>query len=52
MDVMFGCDVLAIETLKARYLLEGERDWEDVCERVAKAIATSEAEYLDRKSVV
>ena len=42
-----GWDVLTIETLKARYLREGERDWEDICERVAKAIATTEEEYLE-----
>ena len=42
-----GWDVLTIETLKARYLHEGERDWEDICERVAKAIATTEEEYIE-----
>lgn len=47
-----GWDVLTIETLKARYLREGERDWEDICERVAKAIATSEAEYLEFRDMM
>jgi ribonucleoside-diphosphate reductase alpha chain len=47
-----GWDVLTIETLKARYLREGERDWEDVCERVAKAIATSEDEYREFRDLM
>jgi len=41
-----GWDVLTIETLKARYLHEGEIDWEDICERVTKAIATTEEESI------
>jgi len=45
-------DILTIETLKARYLREGERDWEDVCERVAKAIATSEVEYREFRDLM
>ena len=47
-----GWDVLTIETLKARYLREGERDWEDICERVAKAIATTEEEYLEFRDLM
>jgi ribonucleoside-diphosphate reductase alpha chain len=47
-----GLDALTIETLKARYLREGERDWEDMCERVAKAIATTEEEYLEFKDLM
>jgi ribonucleoside-diphosphate reductase alpha chain len=41
-----GWDVLAAETLKTRYFREGEEDWEDICERVAKAVATRE-EYIE-----
>jgi ribonucleoside-diphosphate reductase alpha chain len=47
-----GWDVLIAEALKARYLREGEKGWEDICERVAKAIATSEAEYLEFKDLM
>lgn len=47
-----GLDFLASETLKARYLLEGEKNWEDVCERVAKAIAITEEEYLEFKDIM
>lgn len=47
-----GLDFLASETLKARYLCEGEKDWEDVCERVAKAIAVIEEEYLNFKDLM
>lgn len=47
-----GWDVLTIETLKARYLHEGERDWEDICERVAKAIATTEEEYIEFRDLM
>lgn len=42
-----GFDLLATETLKSRYLQEGEDSWEDVCERVAKAIALTHEEYLE-----
>jgi ribonucleoside-diphosphate reductase alpha chain len=42
-----GRDVLVAETLKSRYLREGEEDWEDVCERVAKAVATTPEEYKE-----
>lgn len=42
-----GFDLLATETLKSRYLQEGEESWEDVCERVAKAIALTHEEYLE-----
>lgn len=42
-----GWDVLAAETLKTRYLREGEEDWEDICERVAKAVATTHEEYIE-----
>lgn len=47
-----GWDALTSETLKARYLREGEKDWEDICERVAKAIATTEEEYLEFKDLM
>ena len=47
-----GLDFLASETLKVRYLREGEKDWEDVCERVAKAIAITEEEYVDFKDLM
>ena len=47
-----GWDVLTIETLKARYLHEGERDWEDICERVAKAIATTEEESIEFRDLM
>ena len=47
-----GLDFLASETLKARYLREGEKDWEEVCERVAKAVAATEEEYLDFKDLM
>ena len=47
-----GLDFLASETLKARYLLEGEKDWNDICERVAKAIAITEEEYLEFKDLI
>lgn len=39
--------VLEAETLKSRYLREGEEDWKDVCERVAKAIASTPEEYIE-----
>jgi ribonucleoside-diphosphate reductase alpha chain len=42
-----GWDVLAAETLKTRYFREGEEDWEDICERVAKAVATTREEYIE-----
>lgn len=42
-----GWGILAAETLKARYLREGESNWEDICRRVAKAIAADEKEYLE-----
>jgi ribonucleoside-diphosphate reductase alpha chain len=47
-----GWGVLTIETLKARYLREGERDWGDICERVSKAIATTEEEYLEFRNLM
>lgn len=47
-----GLDFLASETLKARYLREGEDDWEDVCERVAEAVAVTEEEYLEFKDLM
>ncbi|WP_440948751.1 adenosylcobalamin-dependent ribonucleoside-diphosphate reductase [Methanosarcina sp. T3] len=47
-----GWDVLVAEALKARYLREGEKGWEDVCERVARAIATGEDEYLEFKDLM
>ncbi|WP_269850393.1 ribonucleotide reductase N-terminal alpha domain-containing protein [Methanosarcina horonobensis] len=42
-----GLDLLAAETLRSRYLREGEEDWKDVCERVAKAVATTTEEYTE-----
>ncbi|HIH74130.1 MAG TPA: adenosylcobalamin-dependent ribonucleoside-diphosphate reductase [Methanosarcina sp.] len=42
-----GLDLLAAETLKSRYLGEGEKNWEDICERVAKAISTTPEEYIE-----
>jgi ribonucleoside-diphosphate reductase alpha chain len=47
-----GLDFLASETLKARYLREGEEDWEDVCERVAEAVSVTEEEYLEFKDLM
>lgn len=47
-----GWDVLIAEALKARYLREGENGWEDICERVARAIATTEEEYLKFKDMM
>lgn len=47
-----GWDILISETLKARYLCEGEKDWEDICERVAKTIATTAEEYLEFKDLM
>ena len=47
-----GWDVLTIETLKARYLHEGEIDWEDICERVTKAIATTEEESIEFRDLM
>jgi ribonucleoside-diphosphate reductase alpha chain len=47
-----GWDVLTTETLKARYLREGEKDWKDICERVAKAIATTEEEYIEFRDMM
>jgi ribonucleoside-diphosphate reductase alpha chain len=45
-------DFLTTETLRARYLREGERNWEDICERVAKAIAATDEEYLEFKELI
>ncbi|MGB9939045.1 adenosylcobalamin-dependent ribonucleoside-diphosphate reductase [Methanosarcina sp.] len=47
-----GLDFLASETLKARYLREGEKDWEDVCKRVAEAITVTEDESLEFKDLM
>ncbi|MCQ1535783.1 adenosylcobalamin-dependent ribonucleoside-diphosphate reductase [Methanosarcina sp. KYL-1] len=47
-----GWDALVAEILKARYLREGETSWEDVCERVAKAIASDEAEYREFRELM
>ncbi len=47
-----GWDSLTAEILKARYLREGEKTWEDICERVAGAIATNEGEYRDFKGLM
>ena len=49
LDIEEGWDVLIAEALKARYLREGEKGWEDICERVAKAIGATEEEYLEFK---
>lgn len=42
-----GLEILAAETLKSRYLREGEEDWKDVCGRVAKAIASNQEECVE-----
>ena len=47
-----GKDALTIEILKTMYLREGERDWGDICERVANAIATNEEEYLEFRDLM
>ncbi|HEY3360234.1 MAG TPA: adenosylcobalamin-dependent ribonucleoside-diphosphate reductase [Methanosarcina sp.] len=47
-----GLGFLASETLKARYLRGGEKNWADVCERVAKAVAVTEEEYLEFKDLM
>ncbi len=47
-----GWGALISETLKARYLQEGEKGWEDICERVAQAIAITEEEYLEFKDLM
>lgn len=47
-----GWDTLTIETLRARYLREGEKSWEDICVRVAEAIATSEEEYQEFRDLM
>lgn len=52
LDIGEGLDVLIAEALKARYMREGEKSWEDICERVAKAIATTEEEYLKFKALM
>ncbi|KKG13272.1 ribonucleotide reductase [Methanosarcina sp. 2.H.T.1A.6] len=52
LDTEEGWDALVAEALKARYLREGEKGWEDICERVAKAIATGEEEYLEFKDLM
>ncbi|KKH92995.1 ribonucleotide reductase [Methanosarcina sp. 1.H.T.1A.1] len=52
LDIEEGWDALVAEALKARYLREGEKGWEDICERVAKAIATGEEEYLEFKDLM
>lgn len=52
LDAEEGWDVLIAETLKARYLRERENGWEDICERVAKAVATTEEEYLEFKDLM
>ncbi|KKG10320.1 adenosylcobalamin-dependent ribonucleoside-diphosphate reductase [Methanosarcina sp. 2.H.A.1B.4] len=52
LDTEEGWDALIAEALKARYLREGEKGWEDICERVAKAIATGEEEYLEFKDLM
>lgn len=45
-------EALIAEALKARYLREGEKGWEDICERVARAIATTEEEDLEFKDLM
>lgn len=42
-----GLDILEAEVLKSRYFREGEEDWKDICERVAKAIASTPEEYVE-----
>ncbi|AKB18083.1 MULTISPECIES: adenosylcobalamin-dependent ribonucleoside-diphosphate reductase [unclassified Methanosarcina] len=52
LDTEEGWEALIAEALKARYLCEGEKGWEGICERVAKAIATNEKEYLEFKDLM
>lgn len=47
-----GWNTLVSEILKARYLREGEENWKDICERVAKAIATNEGECLEFRNLL
>jgi ribonucleoside-diphosphate reductase, adenosylcobalamin-dependent len=47
-----GLSFLASETLKVRYLRKGEKNWEDICERVAEAIAVTGEEYLEFKDLM
>ncbi|WP_440955545.1 adenosylcobalamin-dependent ribonucleoside-diphosphate reductase [Methanosarcina sp. Mfa9] len=47
-----GWDFLVDEILKARYLREGEKSWEDICERVSRAIATNEEEYREFRELM
>lgn len=47
-----GWDALVSEILKARYLREGEENWKDICERVAKAISTNEEECLEFRDLL
>lgn len=47
-----GWNLLTDEILKSRYLREGEKGWEDICERVARAIATDEREYREFGSLM
>ena len=47
-----GWDLLTDEILKSRYLREGEKGWEDICERVARAIATDEREYREFRELM
>lgn len=52
LDTEEGWDALIAEALKARYLREGEKGWEDICERVARAIAATDEEYLEFKDLM
>lgn len=47
-----GWNALISKILNERYLREGEKNWENICERVAKAIATTEEEYLQFKDLM
>ncbi|MDD3043250.1 MAG: adenosylcobalamin-dependent ribonucleoside-diphosphate reductase [Methanosarcinaceae archaeon] len=47
-----GRDALTLELLKARYFRKDEKSWEDLCERVARAIAENEAEYKKFKELM
>lgn len=47
-----GWDYLVAEVLKARYLRKGETSWEDICGRVARAIAGDETEFQEFRELM
>lgn len=49
---MKGRKALILELLKARYLQKGEKNWEELCERVAFALAETEPEYQKFKKLL